>query len=174
MRSFGSMVSHILGITLLAVSAVHTHALHIGATTTPRSSSRSTSEIRCQASPQIAKPKTVTKQKTSGPGGGGGKGGGGAAQIAKPKRKAHVEDIPMWKVILLSDEEYVEDLVCTVLKSIIPGIENDRQAAERYQEAMKSGRSLLITQPKEQAEFYVEQLARCDPDMIVFSTIEEE
>jgi len=151
-------------------------ALNLGAAAAaPHKCSHRTSAIQCQAAPQIAKPKTQTKQtfKTAGGGGGGG-GGAPGAQIAKPKRKAHVEDVPMWKVILLSDEEYEQDPVCSVLVSVIPGIENDRQAGERYQEAMSTGRSLLVVQPKEQAEFYVEQLARCDPEMIVFSQIEEE
>ena len=57
--------------------------------------------------------KTRQKVNTGDPGSGGGKGGGGspAAAIAKPKRKAHVEDVPLWKVILLGDEEYEEDPV---------------------------------------------------------------
>lgn len=80
----------------------------------------------------------------------------------------------MWKVILLSDDEYEEDPVVSVLHQVIPEIENERQARERYEEAMSTGKSLLITQPKEQAEFFVEQLARADPQMVVYSTIEEE
>ena len=95
-------------------------------------------------------------------------------EVAKPKLKPLEADIPMWKVILLGDDEYEEDPVVAVLKQVIPEIENERQARERYTEAMKSGRSLLVVQPKEQAEFYVEQLARADPQMVVYSTIEEE
>ena len=128
--------------------------------------------VRCQAAPQIAKPKTITRQKTSGPGGGG-KGGAGA-QVAVPKLKRKNQDTPMWKVILLSDDEYEQEPVCSVITAVIPEIANERQALERYEEAMATGRSLLVIQPKEQAEFYVEQLARADPEMIVYSQIEEE
>ena len=58
-----------------------------------------TPTISMQA-PAIAKPKTITRQKTSGGKGGGG-GGGASVEIAKPKLKRVVEDVPMWKVILL-------------------------------------------------------------------------
>ena len=132
--------------------------------------------VRCQgAAPQIAKPKTKQVTKTRGPGSGdGGSGGAGAAQVAKPKRKTYNEDMPMYKVILLSDEEYEQDPVCTTLRTVIPAIENERQALERYNEAMSTGRSLLITVPEEHAYHYREQLMRCDPSMIVYSTVEEE
>lgn len=63
--------------------------------------------------------KTRTKQtfKTGDGGKGGGK-GGAAAQIAKPKRKTHIEEVPLWKVILLGDEDYEEDPVCEVLLQV--------------------------------------------------------
>ena len=64
--------------------------------------------------------------------------------------------------------------MCDVLKAIVPDIANDRQAQERYQEAQQHGKSLLLVAPKEHAEAYVEQLARADPDMIVFSEAVEE
>ena len=68
------------------------------------------SGIFCGPAPAIAKPKTITRQKTGGPGGGGG-GGAGAVQTAQPKLKRIVEDVPMWKVILLGDNEYEQDPV---------------------------------------------------------------
>ena len=61
-----------------------------------------------------------------------------------------------------------------MLKSVIPDIQNDRQATERYIEAQNTGKSLLIVVPKELGEAYVEQLARCDPQMIVYADLEEE
>merc|ERR1719502_920670 len=66
--------------------------------------------------PQIAKPKTSIKQKTfsNSPGDGGG-GGAPSQAIARPQRKQHTEDMPLWKVILLGDEEYEEDPVCKVI-----------------------------------------------------------
>ena len=66
--------------------------------------------LRMGPAPAIAKPKTITRQKT----GGGGPGGGGGTptiQVAKPKLKRVVEDVPMWKVNLLGDAEYEEDPV---------------------------------------------------------------
>ena len=64
--------------------------------------------------------------------------------------------------------------VCSVLTSIIPDIANERQAQERYDEAQSTGKSLLTVVPQEHAEAIVEQLARCDPQMIVFAQCEEE
>ena len=46
--------------------------------------------------------------------------------------------------------------VITVLTSVIPDIQNDRQAKERYIEAQNTGKSLLIVVPKELGEAYVE------------------
>jgi hypothetical protein len=65
--------------------------------------------VQCGPAPAIAKPKTITRQKSAG---GGGPGGGGpTVQIAKPKLKRVVEDVPMWKVLLLGDNDYEEDPV---------------------------------------------------------------
>ena len=64
--------------------------------------------------------------------------------------------------------------VCTVLHEVIPDIENLRQAQEKYEEAQKGGRALLLVVNQEQGELYVEQLARRDPEMIVFAELEEE
>ena len=70
---------------------------------------------RCApAKAQLAPAPQKTRQKTFTTGPGGGKGGGGgapSAAIAKPKRKAIVEEVPLYKVILLGDEEYEEDPV---------------------------------------------------------------
>ena len=130
--------------------------------------------VRCQgAAPAKQKTKQTTKTRDPGSGSRGG-GGAGAAQVAKPKRKTHNEDMPLYKVILLSDDEYEQDPVCTTLRTVIPAIDNERQAMERYNEAMSTGRSLLIVVPEEHAYHYREQLMRCDPSMIVYSTVEEE
>ena len=64
--------------------------------------------------------------------------------------------------------------VCTVLHSVIPEIENLRQAAEKFDEAQNTGKALLIVVNKELGEAYVEQLARFDPEMIVYADLEEE
>ena len=61
-----------------------------------------------------------------------------------------------------------------MLKEVIPEIENLRQAQEKYDEAQKTGKSLLLIANKELGEAYIEQLARADPEMIVFAEMEEE
>ena len=86
--------------------------------------------------------------------------------------KQHTEDCPMWKVLLLGDDEYEEDPVCEVLKAQIPDIENLSQAKVVFEEAQASGKAVLLIAPKEHAEGYVEQLIRADP--MVYSEIEEE
>ena len=164
-------------LTLGAIVSVDAfRATHVVAGSRAMSVARGASRALSPLCGATAQPetKTRTKQKTSSGSPGGGGGGAPKAAAAKPKRKTHVEDVPLYKVILLSDTEYEQDAVCSVLSSVIPEIENDRQALERYEEAMKTGRSLLQTVPQEQAEFYVEQLARADPQMIVYSTMEEE
>ena len=64
--------------------------------------------------------------------------------------------------------------VCTVLKEVIPEIADLRQAQEKYDEAQKLGKSLLLIVNKELGEAYVEQLARADPEMIVYADLEKE
>ena len=87
------------------------HALRVGAAALrPAPVAARCTDIFCGPAPAIAKPKTITRQKTGGPGGGGG-GGAGAVQTAQPKLKRIVEDVPMWKVILLGDNEYEQDPV---------------------------------------------------------------
>ena len=105
----------IASLVLLALG--QSSALQIG-------SSASSAVARCSAvRMQMAPAQQKTKQKVSyktGDGGGGGGKGGNAAQIAKPKRKAHIEEVPMWNVFLLGDEEYEEDPVCEVLLNVSP------------------------------------------------------
>jgi len=149
-------------------------ALLIGSPTRSAAMRCDTGRYRMQgAAPQIAKPKTVTRQVTKGPGGGEGGGKGPEAAAAKPKRKAHVEDVPLWQVLLLGDEEYVEDDVCDVLVSVIPEIDNLRVATQKYDEAQKHGKSLLLVVPKELGEAYVEQLIRAEKAMVYAEIVEE-
>ena len=60
------------------------------------------------------------------------------------------------------------------MRGVIPDIENVRQAALKYDEAQKTGKAILLVANKELGEAYVEQLARADPDMIVYADLEEE
>ena len=64
--------------------------------------------------------------------------------------------------------------VCDVLQAVIPEINNLRAAHEHFKEAQSNGKSLLVVVHKELGEAYVEQLARADPDMIVYAEVEEE
>ena len=83
-----------------------------------------------------------------------------------------MEAEPMCKVIMLGDDEYEVDPVCEVLQTVIPDIENFKQAKEKYDECDSTGKAMLLVVPKEHAEAYVEQLIRAEP--MVYAEIEEE
>ena len=159
--------------SLLLVLVAGSHSLRLGVPP-PASAAlaHSPAHPTMQAAPMIAKPKTKQRQKTGGPGGGG---GGAAVEVAKPKLQRKNEDVPMWKLILLGDGDYEQDPVVSVLTQVCKDtVPNERAAVVIYEECMKTGRSLVGLHPKEIAEMYVEQLARADPEMIVYSEIEED
>lgn len=115
-----------------------------------------TRQVTRTAPPQVGKPQQ--KQKV---------------QNAKPAMKKDMASEPMWKVVMLGDdEEYECDPVCEVLQTVIPDIENFQQAKEKYDEAQSTGKAMLLVVPKEHAEAYVEQLIRAEP--MVYAEIEEE
>ena len=92
-----------LGLLLAA-----TDALTVGSAARP-------GVVRCATiTAQMAPAPTKTRQKvkTNGPGGGGSGGGAPTAAVAKPKLKRVTEDVPLWKVLLLGDNDYEEDPVC--------------------------------------------------------------
>lgn len=158
-------------LLLLACLLQLSSALQLGVAH-PRSSQQRCA-VRLQgAAPAVPKTKQVTK---TGPPQVGKPQGKQKIKSAKPLPKQHSEEVPMWKVILLGDEEYEPDPVCDVLVKVIPDIENVVQAKDKYEEAMGPvGKSLLMICPKEHAEGYAEQLIRADPEMMVFAEIEEE
>lgn len=89
----------------LCASRIGVGALRIGA-------ALPAAKMRAVAVMQLAPAPTKTRTFQTTDGGGGGKGGAGpAAVVAKPKRKANTEETPMWKVILLGDEDYEEEPV---------------------------------------------------------------
>ena len=95
-------------IVLLLASAAN--ALLVNGALRPAAVAARSAPITAQMAPAPLKTRQKVTHKTDG--GGGGKGGGApSAAVAKPKRKTHVEDIPMYKVILLGDAEYEEDPV---------------------------------------------------------------
>ncbi|GJQ14300.1 hypothetical protein GpartN1_g6091.t1 [Galdieria partita] len=84
--------------------------------------------------------------------------GSGAAR-AKPKRKTQQEFVPMFKVILLGDEEYDQVAVVQALLKVIPKMEQ-AEARRIFHEAQSTGESIICIVEKEHAEFYAQQLKR--------------
>eukprot|EP00184_Porphyridium_aerugineum_P003660 CAMPEP_0184695366 /NCGR_PEP_ID=MMETSP0313-20130426/3020_1 /TAXON_ID=2792 /ORGANISM="Porphyridium aerugineum, Strain SAG 1380-2" /LENGTH=164 /DNA_ID=CAMNT_0027153803 /DNA_START=200 /DNA_END=694 /DNA_ORIENTATION=+ len=83
----------------------------------------------------------------------------GAAK-AKPRRKTESEEIPLFKVILLGDEEYDEVHVVTQLVKIVQ-LQKD-EAVRVYGVAQATGSEVICVVNEEQAEFYVQQLKRVE------------
>jgi len=93
-------------LLLLAVALfVGSDALLVGAALPAR-------VTRAATAMQLAPTPTKTRTFQTTDGGGSGKGGGAPTlAIAKPKRKEATEETPMWKVILLGDDDYEEEPV---------------------------------------------------------------
>ncbi|GAB0488926.1 hypothetical protein MMPV_000139 [Pyropia vietnamensis] len=83
--------------------------------------------------------------------------GAGAAK-ARPTRKTEADEIPLWKVILLGDEEYEEGHVTTQLQKVVQLAK--KEATRVFAEAQASGSALVCVVIEEHAEFYAEQLKR--------------
>lgn len=83
--------------------------------------------------------------------------GAGAAK-ARPTRKTEADEIPLWKVILLGDEEYEEGHVVTQLQKVVQLAK--KEASRVFAEAQASGSALVCVVIEEHAEFYAEQLKR--------------
>ncbi|KAF6004343.1 hypothetical protein F1559_000437 [Cyanidiococcus yangmingshanensis] len=85
---------------------------------------------------------------------------GAARAKPKTKRVTDTEFVPMWKVILLGDEEYKEKHVVESLVKTIPKM--DKEEARRiYKEAQALGESVVTVVAQEHAEFYATMLRRC-------------
>ena len=92
-------------------------------------------------------------------------------QLAPPERKTEDAEVPMWKVILLGDEEYDEAYVVQTMKQVV--VQVTREKCEScFQEAQLHGASELVVVPQEHAEHFVQQFHRCDP--VVYTTCEPE
>mmetsp|Transcript_874 Transcript_874/g.2473 ORF Transcript_874/g.2473 Transcript_874/m.2473 type:complete len:169 (-) Transcript_874:89-595(-) len=114
------------------------------------------------------KTRTVTKPKTGGP--------SKPAQqqkvhVAKPKRATESAYVPMWKVLLLGDEDYEEDPVVGVIREVLPDIPMD-EIREKYHQAQATGDSLLTVVNQEHAEAFVSQFHRATP--MVFADAQPE
>lgn len=120
----------------------------------------------------IAKPKvgvkveTVTKQKVK--------------SVSKQKvrssdpisrREEKFEDAPLFKVMLIGDEDYDQAHVIERMCDIIEDMD-ENHAASVFKSAQQSGKAMCGKYPLEHAEMYKEQLVRSDP--MIFSDVEEE
>eukprot|EP00183_Erythrolobus_madagascarensis_P000753 CAMPEP_0185848200 /NCGR_PEP_ID=MMETSP1354-20130828/3174_1 /TAXON_ID=708628 /ORGANISM="Erythrolobus madagascarensis, Strain CCMP3276" /LENGTH=195 /DNA_ID=CAMNT_0028548571 /DNA_START=237 /DNA_END=824 /DNA_ORIENTATION=- len=85
---------------------------------------------------------------------------------AKPRGLTESEDIPLFKVILLGDEEYDEVHVITQLVKIVQLEKNE--ANRVFGVAQATGAEVIVVVNEEQAEFYVQQLRRQE----VYATME--
>jgi len=112
--------------------------------------------------------KVVTKPKTADPVQGK---PSQKTNIAKPKRQTSSAYVPMWKVLLLGDEEYEEDPVVGVIVEVLPEIPMD-EARRKFAEAQAKGDSLLTVVNQEHAEAYVSQFHRSTP--MVFADAQPE
>ena len=92
-------------------------------------------------------------------------------QVAPPERKTEDAEVPMWKVVLLGDEEYDEAYVVQTIKQVV--VQVTREKCEScFQEAQQHGASEIVVVPQEHAEHFVQQFHRCDP--VVYTTCEPE
>lgn len=57
------------------------------------------------------------------------------AKVAKPELVTQDAHVPMWKVLLLGDDEYEEDPVVGVIAQVIPDIGID-EVRQKYKQAM--------------------------------------
>eukprot|EP00640_Fibrocapsa_japonica_P004527 CAMPEP_0113943810 /NCGR_PEP_ID=MMETSP1339-20121228/28119_1 /TAXON_ID=94617 /ORGANISM="Fibrocapsa japonica" /LENGTH=130 /DNA_ID=CAMNT_0000948773 /DNA_START=214 /DNA_END=606 /DNA_ORIENTATION=+ /assembly_acc=CAM_ASM_000762 len=105
----------------------------------------------------IAKPSLQTKQTVK------------VEKVVKDKTSSYMA--PNYNVILLGDEEYSKGHVVQCLMDIIEGMDKKR-ADNAYEACMTSRAALVAVAPKEVAEHYAKELARCDP--IVYADIEPE
>ncbi|KAI0557928.1 ATP-dependent Clp protease adaptor protein ClpS [Gracilaria domingensis] len=84
---------------------------------------------------------------------------------ARPRRKTQADQVPMYKVILLGDEEYVEAHVVTQLQKTVQ-LEK-KEATRIFWEAQGSGSSIVCVVCEEHAEFYAQQLKRQEIFVII-------
>ena len=95
------------------------------------------------------------------------------AKVSEPvkRRERNTEEAPLYKVMLIGDEEYDQEhtieRICAIMEDVDEG-----QAASVYTQAQSGGKAMINKYPFEHAELYVEQLLRSDP--MIFCELEEE
>ncbi len=161
-----------LFISLLIVLAVQSFAFTSTPTFARRAFAIRASDSDKEGGAAIAKPKvgvkveTVTKQKVK------------SVERQKSKssdpinrREEKFEDAPLFKVMLIGDEDYdqahVVERMCEILEDM-----DENHAATVFKSAQQSGKAMCGKYPLEHAEMYKEQLIRSDP--MIFSDVEEE
>ena len=87
------------------------------------------------------------------------------------RRDEEFEDAPMYRLMLLGDEEYdvvhVVERMCAILDDM-----DEDAASTILNQAQIAGKAMAGKYPFEHAEMYKEQLARSDP--IIYADLEEE
>mmetsp|Transcript_16406 Transcript_16406/g.38003 ORF Transcript_16406/g.38003 Transcript_16406/m.38003 type:complete len:161 (+) Transcript_16406:106-588(+) len=119
-----------------------------------------------------APPETKIKQKTA-PAQVKEKAKEKTVELAEPMTRTVTEaaEVPMWKVVLLGDEEYDEAYTIQTIQQVCVDI-TKQKAEQAFNEAQLYMKSELIVVPQEHAEHFVQQFQRCDP--MVFATCEPE
>lgn len=87
------------------------------------------------------------------------------------RREEKFEDAPLFKVMLIGDDDYDQAHVVERMCEIIDDMD-ENQAASVYKSAQQGGKAMCGKYPLEHAEMYKEQLIRSDP--MIFSDVEEE
>ena len=87
------------------------------------------------------------------------------------RRERNTEDAPMYKVMLIGDDEYDQEHTIERMCSIMEDVD-EGQASSVYTQAQSGGKAMINKYPFEHAELYVEQLLRSDP--MIFCELEEE
>eukprot|EP00978_Attheya_sp_CCMP212_P011393 scaffold28114_cov53-Attheya_sp.AAC.2 len=110
------------------------------------------------------KTETTTKQKSK------------SVQKAKvhdpiTRRREEFEEAPLYKVMLLQDDDYDQEHVVDRMTDIIEDMD-DNAATTVYRQAMSTGKAMCGKYPLEHAEMYSELLLRSEP--MIYTQVEEE
>ncbi|KAJ1468931.1 hypothetical protein T484DRAFT_1853665 [Baffinella frigidus] len=110
------------------------------------------------SSPSIAKPKTFVGNQvyTASPQTAGAQPKVGPPKLDK-KAKSQEDETPMFKVILLGDNDYEQAHVVVQITKTIPSVQKE-EALKNFVEAQMTGSSVIIVVTEEHAEHYAQQL----------------
>merc|ERR1712176_811925 len=87
------------------------------------------------------------------------------------RRKEKFEEAPLFKLMLIGDDDYDEVHVVERLCEIVEDMDED-QADTVFKQANQSGKAMCGKYPFERAELFKERLIRSDP--MIYSDIEED